>query len=57
MQIDSLGLPKYGTDDLMDLIYKGKLDMLFKVYTEDNEDTKQFNGKSCYTINTIRRCS
>ena len=43
MQIDSLGLPKYGTDDLMDLIYKGKLDMLFKVYTEDNEDTKQFN--------------
>ena len=39
MQIDSLGLPKYGTDDLMDLIYKGKLDMLFKVYTEDNEDT------------------
>ena len=43
MQIDSLGLPKYGTDDLMELIYKGKLDMLFKVYTEDNEDTKQFN--------------
>ena len=43
MQIDSLGLPKYGTDDLMDLIYKGKLDTLFKVYTEDNEDTKQFN--------------
>ena len=37
MQIDSLGLPKYGTDDLMDLIYKGKLDMLFKVYTEDND--------------------
>ena len=43
MQIDSLGLPKYGTDDLMDLIYKGKLDTLFKVYTEDNEDPKQFN--------------
>ena len=27
----------------MDPIYKGKLDMLFKVYTEDNEDTKQSN--------------
>ena len=30
MQIDTLGLPKYGTDDLMDPIYKGKLDMFLK---------------------------
>ena len=39
MQIDSLGLPKYGTHDLMDLVYKGKLDTLFKVYAEKNEET------------------
>ena len=43
MQIDSLGLPKYGTQDLMDLVYKGKLDTLFKVYAEKNEETTQFN--------------
>ena len=44
MQIDSLGLPKYGTQDLMDLVYKGKLDTLFKVYAEKNEETTQFNS-------------
>ena len=44
MQIDSLGLPKYGTQDLMDLVYKGKLDTLFKVYAEKNEETTQFNN-------------
>lgn len=43
MQIDSLGLPKYSTEDCMDLIYKGKLDTLFKVYVEKNSDTEQFN--------------
>ena len=44
MQIDSLGLPKYGTQDLMDLVYKGKLDTLFKVYAEKNDETTQFNS-------------
>ena len=43
MQIDKLGLPKYGTDDLMDLIYKGKEDLLFNVLADDNDETKKFN--------------
>jgi len=36
-------LPKYGVEDCMDLIYKGKLDTLFKVYVEKNSETEQFN--------------
>lgn len=43
MQIDSLGLPKYGTQDCMDLIYKDKLDTLFNVYVDSNEETQLFN--------------
>ena len=43
MKIDTLGLPKYGVEDCMDLIYKGKLDTLFKVYVEKNSETEQFN--------------
>jgi DNA polymerase III alpha subunit len=43
MKIDALGLPKYGVEDCMDLIYKGKLDTLFKVYVEKNSETEQFN--------------
>lgn len=43
MKIDSLGLPKYLVEDCMDLLYKGKLDTLFKVYVEKNSDTEQFN--------------
>ena len=43
MQIDSLGLPKYGTDDLMDLIYKGQEDLLFNVLSDVNEETEKFN--------------
>ncbi len=42
MQIDKLGLPKYGTDDLMDLIYKGKEDLLFNVLADDNEEWKLY---------------
>ena len=37
MKIDTLGLPKYGVEDCMDLIYKGKLDTLFKVYVKENK--------------------
>ena len=43
MKLDTLGLPKYDVDDCMDLIYKGKLDTLFKVYVEKNPETEQFN--------------
>ncbi len=43
MKIDALGLPKYGIEDCMDLIYKGKLDTLFKVYVEKNSESEQFN--------------
>lgn len=43
MKLDTLGLPKYDVDDCMDLIYKGKLDTLFKVYVEKNAETEQFN--------------
>jgi len=43
MKLDTLGLPKYDVDDCMDLIYKGKLDTLFKVYVEKNLETEQFN--------------
>ena len=43
MKLDTLGLPKYDVDDCMDLIYKGKLDTLFKVYVEKNSETEQFN--------------
>lgn len=43
MKLDTLGLPKYDVEDCMDLIYKGKLETLFKVYVEKNEETAQFN--------------
>jgi len=43
MKLDTLGLPKYDVDDCMDLIYKGKLDTLFKVYVDKNPETEQFN--------------
>ena len=43
MKIDALGLPKYGIEDCMDPIYKGKLDTLFKVYVEKNPESEQFN--------------
>lgn len=43
MKLDTLGLPKYDIEDCMDLIYKGKLDTLFKVYVEKNSETEQFN--------------
>ena len=43
MKLDTLGLPKYDVDDCMDLIYKDKLDTLFKVYVDKNSETEQFN--------------
>ena len=44
MQIDSLGLPKYGTQDLMILCTKENWTLCPKVYAEKNEETRYVNS-------------
>ena len=43
MKIDTLGVPKFGADDLIELIYQGKIDKINQVLCEKNPDTEQFN--------------
>ena len=43
MKIDTLGVPKFGADDLIELIYQGKIDKINQVLCEKNTDTEQFN--------------
>ena len=43
MKIDTLGVPKFGVDDLIELIYQGKIDKMHQVLCEKNDDTAQFN--------------
>jgi DNA polymerase III alpha subunit len=50
MRIDNLGIPVYSADDIFDLIYQGKLDILPKLLSEPNDAAvKQFNQHSEYT--------
>jgi len=43
MKIDTLGVPKFGVDDLIELIYQGKIDKMHQVLCDKNDDTAQFN--------------
>lgn len=43
MKLDSLGVPKFGVDDLIELIYQGNMDKVHQVLCEKNADTDQFN--------------
>jgi DNA polymerase III alpha subunit len=43
MKIDTLGVPKFGVDDLIELIYQGNIDKTHQVLCEKNADTEQFN--------------
>ena len=43
MKIDTLGVPKFGVDDIIELIYQGNIDKTHQVLCEKNKDTEQFN--------------
>lgn len=47
MRIDNLGIPVYSANDIFDLIYQGKSDILPKLLAEPNDAAvKQFNQHS-----------
>jgi DNA polymerase III alpha subunit len=44
MNIDSLGIPIYSKEDLLDIIYQGRTDLLGKIFVDiDQKDIDQFN--------------
>lgn len=43
MNIDALGVPKFGVDDLVELIYQGHINKVHQVLCDKNTDTEQFN--------------
>lgn len=43
MNIDALGVPKFGVDDIVELIYQGQINKVDHVLCERNSETEQFN--------------
>jgi hypothetical protein len=46
MRLDKLGIPVYSSDDVVDLIYQGKSDILKNISVELDTDIEQFNNAS-----------
>lgn len=46
MRLDKLGIPVYSSDDVIDLIYQGKSDILKNIVVELDTDIEQFNNNS-----------
>ena len=47
MKIDTLGVPKFGVDDLIELIYQGKIDKMHQVLCDKNDDPEYSRFPSC----------
>jgi len=43
MKLDSLGVPSFGVDDLVELIYQGNIKKIDQVLCEKNAHTEEFN--------------
>jgi DNA polymerase III alpha subunit len=46
MRLDKLGIPVYSSDDVIDLIYQGKSDILKDILVEPDTEINQFNNNA-----------
>lgn len=47
MRLDNLGIPVFSAEDIFDIIYQGKLDVLSKIMAEPNSaEIEKFNAQS-----------
>lgn len=44
MRTDSLGIAVYNTEDIIDILYQGKVDILDEILVEDSADIDEFNN-------------
>ena len=57
MRLDKLGIPVYSSDDVIDLIYQGKSDILKNILVEPDTEINQFNNTADEPLNVYQELS